>query len=97
MLGAVIAQLFRLDNANSSQRKISLYNIGIPLASLLQGIALITVLIGGHRYWLQQNAMARGQAHGASWDIWLIFGLVGLVSPFYFLGPHKPPHTAITS
>jgi uncharacterized membrane protein YidH (DUF202 family) len=83
MLGTVIAQLFRLQNGPSPGQAISLYVLAIPLASICQGAALITALTGGHRYWRQQNAMARGQALASGWDFWLMIALSGSVS-----GPH---------
>jgi hypothetical protein len=80
MLGAVIAQLFRLQNSPSPNGTVSLYVLAIPLACICQGAALITALTGGHRYWRLQNAMAQGQALASGWEFWLMIGLSGSVS-----------------
>jgi uncharacterized membrane protein YidH (DUF202 family) len=80
MLGAVIAQLFRLQSSPSPPGVISLYVLSVPLACICQGAALITALAGGHRYWRQQNAMARGQSLASGWEFWLIIGILGSVS-----------------
>jgi uncharacterized membrane protein YidH (DUF202 family) len=80
MLGTVIAQLFRLGNGPSPTGAISLYVLAIPLACICQGAALISALAGGHRYWRQQNAMARGQAKASGWEVWLMIGILGSVS-----------------
>ena len=80
MLGTIIAQLFRLQNAPSPTGVISLYTLATPLACICQGAALLTALTGGHRYWRMQNAMARGQALAAGWEFWLMIGISGLVS-----------------
>lgn len=80
ILGVTIAQLLRLRNAPSPTGAINLYALAIPLSCICQGAALITALIGGHRYWRQQRAMARGQAISSGWEFWLIIGISGLVS-----------------
>jgi uncharacterized membrane protein YidH (DUF202 family) len=80
MLGTIIAQLFRLQNAPSPTGVVSLYILAIPLACICQGAALLTALTGSHRYWRMQNAMARGQALAAGWEYWLMIGILGSVS-----------------
>lgn len=80
MLGTIIAQLFRLQNAPSPTGVISLYILAIPLACICQGAALLTALIGSHRYWRMQNAMARGQVLAAGWEFWLTIAILGSVS-----------------
>ena len=80
MLGTITAQLFRLQNAPSPTGVVSLYILAIPLACICQGAALLTTLIGGHRYWRMQNAMARGQALAAGWEYWMMIGILGSVS-----------------
>ena len=80
MLGTIIAQLFRLQNAPSPTWVISLYTLAIPLACACQGAALLTALTGCHRYWRMQNAMVRGQALAAGWEYWLMIGVSGSVS-----------------
>jgi uncharacterized membrane protein YidH (DUF202 family) len=89
MLGAIIAQLFRLQNVPSPTGVISLYLLAIPLACICQGAALLTALTGGHRYWRMQNAMARGEALAAGWEFWLIIVVSGSVS--------RPPLISIHS
>src|SRR5438046_812211 len=80
MLGTLIAQLFRLQNAPSASGVVSLYVLAVPIACVCQGAALITTLTGGHRYWSQQSAMAQGQALASGWEFWLIIGILGSVS-----------------
>lgn len=80
MLGTVIAQLFRLQNSPSPPGVISLYVLAVPLACICQGAALITALTGGHRYWRQQNAMARGQALASGWEFRMMIGISASVS-----------------
>jgi uncharacterized membrane protein YidH (DUF202 family) len=80
VLGTIIAQLFRLQNAPSPTGVISLYTLATPLACVCQGAALLTALTGGHRYWRMQNAMVRGQALAAGWEFWLMIGISGFVS-----------------
>ena len=80
MLGAIIAQLFRLQNEPSPTGSVSLYGVAIPLACICQGAALITALAGGYRYWRYQNAMAGGDALASGWEFWLMIGLSGSVS-----------------
>jgi uncharacterized membrane protein YidH (DUF202 family) len=79
MLGTITAQLFRLQNAPSPTGVLSLYILAIPLACICQGAALLTTLIGGHRYWRMQNAMARGHVLAAGWEFWLMIGISSAV------------------
>ena len=87
MLGAIIAQLFRLQNAPSPTWVISLYTLAIPLACACQGAALLTALTGGQRYLRMQNAMARGQVLAAGWEFWLMIGISGSVSRPHLISP----------
>ena len=81
MNGVLIAQLFRLeDQPTPSSGKLTYYDAGTPLAASLQAAALVTALIGAHRFWRQQNAMARGEAKGAGWEIWAMLLMVAAVS-----------------
>lgn len=40
--------------------------------------AIVTVLLGGFRFWRQQNAMVRGKIFTASWET-LVVGILGLL------------------
>ena len=86
MLGAVIAQLFRLQNGPSPTGAVNFFVIATPLACACQSAALVTALSGGHRYWRQQNAMARGEALASGWELWLMICISGSVSgPIYLI------------
>lgn len=80
MMGAVVAQLFRLYNGPSPPGTIGFYEVAVGLACVCQCAALVIVVAGAHRFWRQQSAMARGEALSAGWEVWLIFCCVAFVS-----------------
>ncbi len=83
MLGVVIAQLFRLQHTIKPEPSIGFYVIGVPLATVCNGAAVVVVLLGAYRFWRQQNALIRGKIHAGGWDLNLI-GLVVLLVSVWF-------------
>lgn len=80
MLGVVTAQLFRIQHSVTPSTTFGYYVLGIPLASIFQIAAIFMSLLGGFRFWRQQQAMSRGKVWAGGWEIYLIMGAVGVVS-----------------
>ena len=86
MTGAIIAQLFRLQDTDVPAPGLSYFRLGVPLAALFLSSAIFVVLLGAHRFWRQQSAMARGKVWAGGWEINAIMGLaVGLVVTVFVL------------
>lgn len=69
MLGIFIAQFYRLQQAPDPPKTFGYYALSIPLSTIFQAAALVTVLLGGLRYWRQQSAMARGRVHAGGFEM----------------------------
>ncbi|KAF2235006.1 hypothetical protein EV356DRAFT_500928 [Viridothelium virens] len=69
MLGIIVAQLFRLQHSLDPSRTFGYFVLGKPLAAILECVAMITALIGAHRFWRQQTAMRRGTCWAGGWEI----------------------------
>ena len=69
MIGIFIAQFYRLQHAPSPDRTFGYFAASKPLSCIFQSAALLTVLVGGWRFWSQQSAMARGRVHAGGWEI----------------------------
>lgn len=81
MLSVIIAQLFRLEHAQSPDKVFGYFALGIPLACVCTGAAIVVLLLGAYRFWRQQNAILRGKVHVGGWEIIVIgltIALVGL-------------------
>lgn len=81
MLSVIIAQLFRLEHAQRPDKVFGYFALGIPLACVCTGTAIVVLLLGAHRFWRQQNAILRGKVHAGGWEmlvIGLMIALVGL-------------------
>jgi uncharacterized membrane protein YidH (DUF202 family) len=76
IIGTVIAQLFRLQQSPDPQ-SFGFYRLGIPLASICHGTALLMVIVGAQRFRMQQNAMINGKIKAGGWEPW-ITGIVVL-------------------
>lgn len=74
MLSVIIAQLFRLEHAQSPDQVFGYFTLGIPLACVCTGAAIIVLLLGAYRFWRQQNAILRGKVHAGGWEM-LVIGL----------------------
>ena len=69
VLSVILAQLFRLQHTERPDKTIGYFVLGIPLASVLIGAALVVQLLGTYRFWRQQNAMLRGKFHAGGWEL----------------------------
>lgn len=56
------------------------FAVSIPVSVLFQSAALLTVLVGGWRFWRQQSAMAQGRVHAGGWEMMGLGVGLGLVS-----------------
>lgn len=72
MLGIVVAQLFRLQHSIDPSHTFGYFILGKPLAAVLEVVAMVTALIGAHRYWRQQTAMMRGKCWAGGWELVVI-------------------------
>lgn len=81
MIGVVVAQLDKLQHAPTPSPVFGYYVLAVPLAAILQAAAILMTLLGAHRFWRQQNAMARGRARAGGWEIYTIMVFTTLVSP----------------
>jgi hypothetical protein len=80
MIGITTAQLFRLQHSPTPNPVFGFYVIGIPLAAIFEGAALVVLLVGAFRFWRQQNAIVRGKVFAGGWEIVFIMVLVIVVS-----------------
>jgi uncharacterized membrane protein YidH (DUF202 family) len=85
MTGVIIAQLFRLQHSINPNPSIGFFVLGVPLAAMFIGAALLVVLVGAYRFWKQQHAMVRGKVHAGGWEIVGIMVLSLMVSGVLFL------------
>lgn len=69
MLGAIIAQLYRLQHSQHPNPVFGFYVLSKPLCGILQCCALGFVLLGCIRYFRQQSAMARGKVFAGGWEV----------------------------
>lgn len=79
MLAVIIAQLFRLQHTETPNKIFGFFVLGIPLACVCIGAAIIVLLLGAYRFWRQQNAILRGKVHAGGWEINIISIVVFLV------------------
>lgn len=78
MLGVIIAQLFRLQNTDSSLPTNGFFVTGIPVASTCILGAILVLLVGAYRCWRQQNAILRGKVYAGGWET-MVTGIVVLI------------------
>lgn len=83
IIGVVIAQLFRLQHTATPNAVIGYFVLGKPLAVIFQVAAIITSMLGAHRFWRQQMSMARGTVISGGWELYSLMAAMLLVS--YFL------------
>ena len=69
VVSVIIAQLFRLQHTERPNKQIGYFVLGIPLACIFIGAAMVVQLMGTYRFWRQQNAMLRGKVHAGGWEI----------------------------
>ena len=83
MQGTTVAQLFRLQRKtthSTSSPRLGFYEIGIPLACLYYGVAILVVILGACRFWRQQTAIRDGMVHAGGWEVNCVAMLMTLVS-----------------
>lgn len=80
MMGVITAQLFRLQHSVNPNPSLGFFVLGIPLAAIFIGTAIVVLLLGAFRFWKQQNALVRGKIHAGGWEINTIMGLAIVVS-----------------
>ncbi|OJJ46159.1 hypothetical protein ASPZODRAFT_142784 [Penicilliopsis zonata CBS 506.65] len=78
MQGVLIAQLFRLQQQTTTTG-LGFYRVGIPLSVVCYVAAMAIALMGAHRFWKQQNAIALGKVYAGGWELNCIGGLMILV------------------
>lgn len=69
MVSVIIAQLYRLEHAQNPNKVIGFFILGIPLACICIGAAIIVLLLGAYRFWRQQNAILRRKVHAGGWEM----------------------------
>ncbi|KAL4815519.1 hypothetical protein BDW67DRAFT_66929 [Aspergillus spinulosporus] len=79
MQGVLIAQLFRLQFAGSS-KGLGYHEVGIPLSVTCHCAAIVTAILGAHRFWKQQSAIALGTVYAGGWELNCIGFLTTAVS-----------------
>ena len=79
MVSVIIAQLFRLEHVQNPDKVFGFFVLGIPLACICIGAAIVVLVLGAYRCWRQQNAILRGKVHAGGWDVNAIGLMVVLV------------------
>lgn len=69
VLSVIIAQLFRLQHSQNPNRVFGYFTLGIPLACVCIGVAILILLLGAYRFWRQQNAILRGKVLAGGWEL----------------------------
>jgi uncharacterized membrane protein YidH (DUF202 family) len=67
MQGVLVAQLFRIRETRKS--RFNFYSVGIPLSVAFHSCAILIALVGAHRFWRQQGAIARGKIYAGGWEL----------------------------
>ncbi|OJD20249.1 hypothetical protein ACJ73_08418, partial [Blastomyces percursus] len=67
--GALIAQLFSLQNKQDQNSAFGFNAVGRPLACACHGCAIIVAAVGSYRFWRQQSALARGKVQAGGWEL----------------------------
>ncbi|KAL4902148.1 hypothetical protein BDW74DRAFT_169650 [Aspergillus multicolor] len=83
MQGVLIAQLFRLQSTHSS-KGLGYHDVGVPLSVTCHCAAILTAVLGAHRFWKQQSAIALGTVYAGGWELNCIGFLTTAVSPEKF-------------
>ncbi|KAL2837047.1 hypothetical protein BJY01DRAFT_47578 [Aspergillus pseudoustus] len=68
MQGVLIAQLFRLQAANST-KGLGYHEVGVPLSITCHCAAILTAVLGALRFWKQQSAIALGTVYAGGWEL----------------------------
>lgn len=81
MSGVLIAQLFRLQNPADPDPTTQYLVLGHSLGAACQAVAVALALVGAHRYWRQQHALAREKVRAGGWEVSASGIAILLVSP----------------
>lgn len=87
MTGIFTTQLFIIQSNDLAHMNLSFFLLGVPLGSVCHAAALVNVIVGAHRFWRHQSAMAEGQACAGGWEIFLVAGLITLVRAIQLYDP----------
>lgn len=68
MQGVLIAQLFRLQSPHTS-KGLGFHKVGVPLSVTCHCAAMVTAVLGAHRFWKQQSAIALGTIYTGGWEL----------------------------
>ncbi|BCS21190.1 DUF202 domain-containing protein [Aspergillus puulaauensis] len=79
MQGVLIAQLFRLQSPHTS-KGLGFHRVGVPLSVTCHCAAMVTAVLGAHRFWKQQSAIALGTIYSGGWELNCIGFLTTAVS-----------------
>ncbi|KAI9044716.1 DUF202 domain-containing protein [Aspergillus affinis] len=85
MQGVLVAQLFRLQHSTNSHSRLGYYEVGIPLSLTCHSVAILVALMGAHRFFKQQNAVALGIVYAGGWELHCIGVLIGLINLVTFI------------
>jgi hypothetical protein len=88
MQGVLIAQLFRLQSTSSS-KGLGYHEVGVPLSIACHCAAMLTAILGAHRFWKQQSAIALGSVYAGGWELNCIGFLTTAVSSVRDLSGRK--------
>lgn len=83
MTAVIIAQLFKLQHAEVTDKTLGYYVLGTPLACVCIAAAIIVALLGSYRFWRQQNAMLRGKVHAGGWEVNAVGLTIFMVIPHF--------------
>lgn len=81
ILGAVTAQVLRLQHSLAPNPVIGFFVVSVPLACVCHGTAIIISTLGALRFFRLQREMARGYAVVGGWEVKCVGALTTLVSP----------------
>lgn len=69
VLGVTIDQLFRLTHSATPDPVFGFYVVGKPLSALFIASSLVTTVFAAWHFFRMQDAMARGKAIAAPWEL----------------------------
>lgn len=68
-VGVVVVQLFQLQSDPSDRPGFTLRNSGRGVGSMMIVVSMYVVVVGGWRFYRQQNAMTRGKIWAGGWEL----------------------------
>ncbi|KAI1920617.1 hypothetical protein LOZ65_003968 [Ophidiomyces ophidiicola] len=73
LMGVLIAQLFSLQHTEPGRpAAFGFRAVGVPLACVCQGCAIVVTLGAAARFLRQQGALSRGKIHAAGWEVMMV-------------------------